>query len=44
MGTAIQIGILFMSCVTTFVIFEDFMSLNFEKKQKGSYLLYFVCK
>ena len=41
METAIQIGILFMSCVTTFVIFEDFMSLNFDKKQKGSYLLYF---
>lgn len=44
MELSIKFIVLLISCSTTCFIFENFMSLNFEKKHNGNYLAYFgIC-
>lgn len=37
----IKLFVILLSCVSTALIVENFMSFNFDRKAKGSYLLYF---
>lgn len=42
METIIQMSILFFSCLVFNCIIKDFMSMNFSKKKKGNYAIYFI--
>lgn len=41
MNTFIKLLVILLSCTSTALIFENFMSFNFQKKMKGNYFLYF---
>lgn len=38
----LKLLVIFLSCISTALVFENFMSFNFERKAKGSYKLYFL--